>query len=433
MKKLISVILTMLLIFTFAACGGGSGGNGGGGSARSDQPKTGVDAIDVIGEDGIDWNHMSMEELYEKAKQEGGVVKIYATTTDANTAKKKIARDYPDVEWEFVQCDTDEVKGMIERDYDSGKIYADVLLVKDSSGEIYTDLVQYDIVKVYYPAVICEHISDDLLQYGLPLYSTFNPWFYNTRDFPDGVPIKSWWDIVQGYNPDTKSYVDANGNNTQYWHIYTKGIKAPSYAALWAQLIEDSDALFAQYKEQYGEDLVITYTDKLQNSNFKSFPENNAGVELFWRFSQMKSFELSDGDAVVTAVNESVNGPTLGLCSASKLDNRDMGMDIAWVTGLSPYTAQDAAAYVYVVSECDNPAGARLYINYILGGEDGQSGCYTTFDKLGHWSVRDDVTYQKSGINYEEVGLKAPDFGKIFEYYSSVGSYWDLWSSWSKK
>ncbi|MBQ6234869.1 MAG: hypothetical protein IJK54_03055, partial [Clostridia bacterium] len=359
-------------------------------------------------------------------------VKIYATTTDANTAKKKIARDYPDVEWEFVQCDTDEVKGMIERDYDAGKVYADVLLVKDSSGEIYNDLVMYDILKVYYPAAICSHISDDLLQYGLPLYSTFNPWFYNTRDFPDGVPIKSWWDIVQGYNVDTQSYKDANGNNTQYWHIYTKGIKAPSYAALWAQLIVDSDALFAQYKEQYGEDLVITYNDKLQNSSFKHFPENNAGVELFWRFSQMTMSELSDGDQVVTAVNESVNGPTLGLCSASKLDNRDMGMDIAWVTGLSPYTAQDAAAYLYVVSGCDNPAGARLYINYLLGGEDGQSGCYATFDKLGHWSVRDDVVYEKSGIEYAEVGLKAPDFKQIFDYYSSVGSYWDLWSNWSK-
>lgn len=433
MKRIIAVILTMLLVLLTAACGGASdSGNTGTGTVDDGQPKTGVEAIDAIGEDGVDWNHMSMEELYEMAKQEGGVVKIYATTTDANTAKKKIARDYPDVEWEFVQCDTDEVKGMIERDYDAGKVYADVLLVKDSSGEIYNDLVMYDILKVYYPAAICSHISDDLLQYGLPLYSTFNPWFYNTRDFPDGVPIKSWWDIVQGYNVDTQSYKDANGNNTQYWHIYTKGIKAPSYAALWAQLIVDSDALFAQYKEQYGEDLVITYNDKLQNSSFKHFPENNAGVELFWRFSQMTMSELSDGDQVVTAVNESVNGPTLGLCSASKLDNRDMGMDIAWVTGLSPYTAQDAAAYLYVVSDCDNPAGARLYINYLLGGEDGQSGCYATFDKLGHWSVRDDVVYEKSGIEYAEVGLKAPDFKQIFDYYSSVGSYWDLWSNWSK-
>ena len=432
MKKTIAVILAMLLIAAAVACGGAGNGNAGGQTADNGQPKTGVESIDTIGEDGIDWNHMSMEELYEMAKQEGGVVKIYATTTDANTAKKKIARDYPDVEWEFVQCDTDEVKGMIERDYDAGKVYADVLLVKDSSGEIYNDLVMYDIVKVYYPAAICSHIDSSLLQYGLPLYSTFNPWFYNTRDFPDGVPIKSWWDIVEGYNVDTQSYKDANGNNTQYWHIYTKDIKAPSYAALWAQLIVDSDALFAQYKEQYGEDLVITYTDKLQNNSFKFFPENNAGVELFWRFSQMSMAELSDGDQVVTAVNESVNGPTLGLCSASKLDNRDMGMDIAWVTGLSPYTTQDAAAYLYVVSGCDNPAGARLYISYLLGGDDGQSGCYATFDKLGHWSVRDDVTYEKSGIEYEKVGLKAPDFKQIFEYYSSVGSYWDLWSNWSK-
>ena len=430
MKKTIALILAVLMVLAGVSCSSGTGSNAG--TQTNDAPKTGVEAIDVIGEDGIDWNHMSMEELYEMAKQEGGVVKIYATTTDANTAKKKIARDYPDVQWEFVQCDTDEVKGMIERDYDSGKIYADVLLVKDSSGEIYNDLVMYDIVQVYYPAAICAHISDDLLQYGLPLYSTFNPWFYNTRDFPDGVPIKSWWDIVQGYNVDTRSYTDANGNDTQYWHIYTKDIKAPSYAALWAQLIVDSDALFAQYKEQYGEDLVITYSDSLQNDSFKHLPENNAGVELFWRFSQMKSYELSDGDAVVTAVNESVNGPTLGLCSASKLDNRDMGMDIAWVTGLSPYTAQDAAAYVYVASGCDNPAGARLYISYILGGEDGQSGCYTTFDKLGHWSVRDDVVYEKAGIEYEEVGLKAPAFDKIFDYYSSVGSYWGLWSSWKK-
>ncbi len=440
MKKIVAVILSILLLGSLAACskgGDNAGGNAGGnGSQTSEQPRTGVAAIDVIGEDGIDWNHMSMDELYEMAKKEGGVVKIYATTTDANTAKKKIAREFPDVEWEFVQCDTDEVKGMIERDYDAGKIYADVLLCKDSSGEIYNDLLMYDIVKAYYPAEICKHVSPALLQYGMPLYSTFNPWFYNTsadKGFPDGCPINSWWDIVQGYNVDTKSYTDASGNDTQYWHIYTKDIKAPSYAALWAQLFVDSDALLAQYKEQYGEDLVFTYNDKLQNNSFRNLPENNAGVELYWRFSQMKSFELSDGDAVVKAVNDSVNGPTLGLCSASKLDNREMGMDIAWVTGLSPYTAQDAAAYIYVVSGCDNPAGARLYINYILGGADGQHGCYQTFDKLGHWSVRDDVVYEKSGITYEEVGLKAPDFEKIFDYYSSVGSYWDLWSSWVKK
>lgn len=412
MKKIFAILCALLLLCTAFACKGGTAGN-------------------TAEDDGIDWEHMSMDELYEMAKQEGGVVKIYATTTDAETARKKIARDFPDVNFEFVSCDTNTIKSLLERDYDAGKVNADVVLVKDASGEIYNGLVAYDILKIYNPAAICEHIDPELLTYGMPLYSTFNPWFYSTRDFPDGPPIESWWDIVKGYNVDTKSYKDANGNDTQYWNVYTKDIKGASYAALWAQLMIDSDALFEQYKKQYGEDLVITYTDKLQNNTFKNFPENNAGVELFWRFTQMQTFEQADGDAVANAVDLSVNGPTIGLCSASKLDNRDSsGMQIGWVTGLSPYTAQNAASYVYVASNCDNPAGARLYINYIMGGDDGQSGCYQTFDKLGHWSVRDDVEYTKSGVEADEVGLKAPDMKQIYSYFVSVQSYWDLWSSW---
>jgi iron(III) transport system substrate-binding protein len=249
------------------------------------------------------------------------------------------------------------------------------------------------------------------------------------------VPIESWWDIVKGYNVETQSYKDAAGNNTQFWTIYSKDITSPSYAALWAQLISDSDKLEAQYKAQYGEPLVFTYTDHLQNTaGVMELPENNAGVELFWRFSQMTITPLADGDAVVEAVHDSVNGPTLGLCSASKLDNSkqamgESGMDIAWVTGLEPYTAQDAAAYSYVVSNCDNPAGARLFIRFMMGDADGQSGCYTVFDKLGHWSVRDDVVYKKSGIAYEDVNLTAPNYNEIYANYPNVKAYWNLWNS----
>ena len=438
MKKILAVILSILMLGTLMACSGGaSSTQPAANNAQADQPKTGADAIDTVGADGIDWNHLSMDELYEMAKAEGGVIKIYATTADGNTAKKKIAKDYPDLEFEYVSCDTDTIKGKIELESSTGNVNADLMLVKDSSGEIYNDLVQPGIVSVYYPAAICSHIDPDMLAYGLPLYATFNPWFYNDRLYPDGCPIQSWWDIVEGYNPETKSYTNAAGENTQYWTIYTKDIKAPSYAALWAQLIIDSDALRAQYEAQYGKPLEITYTDQLQNSGFKYFPEDNAGVELFWRFTQMQSTELDGGDSVVSAVHESLNGPTLGLCSASKIDNSkavmgENGMDIAWVTGLAPYTAQNAASYLYVVEGCDNPAGARLFINYMLGGEDGNSGCYSVFDKRGHWSVRDDVTYAESGIALADVGLKSPDFEQIYDYYLSIQSYWSLWTGWRK-
>jgi len=438
MKKAFAVLLAVLMLGTMFACAGS--GTTQNTPAANPEPTvvTGADAIDTVGSDGIDWNHMTQQELYEMAKAEGGVIKIYSTTADGNTAKKKIAKDFPDLEFEYVSCDTDTIKGKIEFEWESGNEGADLMLVKDSSGEIFNDLVQPGIVSLYYPAEICSHIDDELLKYGMPLYSTFNPWFYNTRLYPDGCPIKSWWDIVEGYNEDTQSFTNAAGENTQKWVIFTKDIKAPSYAALWAQLIIDGDALAEQYKTQYGKDLTITYTDKLLNNGYRFFPENNAGVELFWRFTQMKTTELDGGDSVVEAVDKSINGPTLGLCSASKIDNSKVvmgenGMDIAWVTGLSPYTAQNAASYVYVTSYSDNPAGARLFINYLLGGEDGNSGCYTVFDKRGHWSVRDDVEYKESGVDIASVGLKAPDFAEVYDYYMSIQSYWDTWTDWRGK
>ena len=428
MKKILAILLALTMTLALFACSNTPAGS------NDKKIVTGVDAIDLIGEDGIDWNHMSSEELYEMAKKEGGSITIYSTTADADTARKYFRDAYPDLTVEYISCDTNTVMPKIEMEAQSGNPMADVLMVKDASGEIYNELVLWDLVKIYYPADVCAHIAPEMLQYGLPLYSTFNPWFYNTRMY-DSVPIESWWDIVKGYNVDTHSYKDANGNGTQFWTIYSKDITAPSYAALWAQLIADSDKLKAQYETQYGEPLVFTYQDHLQNTpGVMELPENNAGVELFWRFSQMTITPLADGDAVVEAVHDSVNGPTLGLCSASKLDNSkqsmgESGMDIAWVTGLQPYTAQDAAAYSYIVTGCDNPAGARLFIRFMMGDADGQSGCYTVFDKLGHWSIRDDVEYKKSGITYEEVNLTAPNYEQIYANYPNVKAYWNLWNS----
>lgn len=433
MKKIVAVLIALCMLVSLTACGE-TDDAGGAAAGKTGEVVTGVEAIDIIGEDGIDWNHMSMDELYEMAKAEGGTITIYATTADADTARKYIRDEYPDLNFEYISCDTNTVMPKIEMEAQSGNPMADVLIVKDASGEVYNEFVQWGIVKPFYPADICAHISEDMLQFGLPLYSTFNPWFYNSRMF-DEVPIESWWNIVDGYNEETQSYKDAAGNNTQYWTIYSKDITGPSYAALWGQLFVDGDTMAEQYKRQYGKDLVFTYHEHLQNTpGLMELPENNASVELFWRFSQMTITPLADGDAVVEAVHDSVNGPTLGLTSASKLDNSkrsmgESGLDIAWVTGLQPYTAQDAAAYSYVVSGCDNPAGARLFIKYMMGGEDGKSGCYNVFDKLGHWSVRDDVTYQKSGISYEEVNLRAPDYSEIYRNYPNVKAYWNLWNS----
>lgn len=416
LNKIAVSMLLLMLVFTFAVFAGGDDEKGGGSKVASD----------------IDYDSLSWDELYELAKQESGVIKVYATTTDASSAIRRFKTAFPELKdkIEYISCDNDTVASKIEMECDTGNINADVMQVKDNSGEIYHELVLYDYISIYRPEVITKHIDESLLEFGLPLYATFNPWYYNTKMYPNGAPIKSWWDIVQGYDPETGSYVGKDGVNHQFWTIFTKDITGPSYASLWCQLIIDADKLEKQYEAQYGKKLEYTYTSKLKNvAGIMELPENNAGVELFYRFTQMKMTELNDGDGVVDAVDQSINGPTLGLTSASKLDNADMGMNIAWVIGLEPYTAFKACSYSYVVNGTDNPAGARLYIMYCMGGEDGKSGCYTSFDKRGTWSVRDDIVYEKNGKTVEQVKLTEPDFNKIYETYPNVTAYWKYWRS----
>ena len=424
MKRFIALLLCAMLCLTLFGC------TQSGESSQGGSDKTTAAPTEKPTEAGPGYESMSMDELYELAKAEGGTITVYSTTTSAQTAAKKFQKAYPDLKVEYIESDTDSVASRIKTESDSGHVAADVLMVKDNSGEVYYELVLEDYLSLYYPKAVCEHIDDSLLTYGMPLFATYSTWYYNTDMYPDGCPLQSWWDIVQGYNPETEDYTDGNGNNTQFWTIYTKDITSPSYSALWCQLVIDGDAIAAQYEKQYGKPLEYTYMKHLSNEpGLMYFPDNNGGVELFWRFTQMNITGLGDGDAVVAAVDESLNGPTLGLCSASKLDNQATGATIDWVRGLEPYTAFLACDYVYTIKGCDNPAGARLFILYCLGGDDGQSGCLSVFNTIGRWSVRDDFVFEKSPYSIEEVNLKSPDFEDIYSYFLSVTSYWTKWSS----
>ncbi|MDR1193542.1 MAG: hypothetical protein LBK98_05150 [Peptococcaceae bacterium] len=426
------VLLLSVSLILIPGCGNAASQGAGSALAAGDDtptPAPGGDATPA----GPDYVNLTLEELYQLALEEPGTVTIYSTTTNAYTAVKNIERAYPDLKGKFVyvECDTNNVADRITMESESGNINADILQVKDNSGEVFYELVGYDYLEIYQPTSVAAQVDPLLLKYGMPAYASFSPWYYNTETYPDGCPLTSWWDIVEGYNASTGTYKDAAGNDTQFWTIFTKDITSASYAALWGQLIADGDLMTQQYESQFGQPLEFTYMKHLQNSpGVMEFPENNGGVELFWRFTQMKMTELDDGDQVVLAVDQSLSGPTLGLCSAGKRDNINSGAKIDWVTGLQPYTAFMGCDYLYVVKGSDNPAGSRFFILYSLGGDDGKNGALDPLNSRGtYWSSRDDVVFDKAPYTIEEVNLKSPDFEEIYSYYPNVKAYWLYWRS----
>ena len=97
-RKLFVSVLLLMLVFTFAVFAGGD-----------EEKKGGSVASD------IDYDSLTMDELYELAKKESGVIKVYATTTDASSAIRRFKSDYPELKdkIEYISCDNDTVASKI--------------------------------------------------------------------------------------------------------------------------------------------------------------------------------------------------------------------------------------------------------------------------------------------------------------------------------
>jgi iron(III) transport system substrate-binding protein len=422
MKKFFALLLSLSMVLSLAACC--SKGN------SNDSQTDGETASDLhlgydinTGENHYgpyydEWSDKTDEELFEEALKEDTTINVYATSSKMMKVEEGFEAAYPGLDLVVSDLKTDEVLSKAKIEHDTGNITADVLQTKDVNGNVFHEWYNQDILEPYYPKDICSHIDEGYLKYGYPLYASQSMWYYNTKAFPDGQPIHSWWEIIE-----------KNEDGTQKYRLFTKEIGQESaYLSLFASFINNADEMAQSYKDTYGKDLEYTY----DASSFDfEVPENNAGVEYLWRFSQAKMTFISDGDELVLAVhNSTAEDPALCLASAGKIGNRDeSGYDIAWCLNLEPYTALLNLECLFIAKGTNSPAGARLFIRYVTGGADGKSEGMKPFKKEGNWPVRDDVEDKKNPAQLTELGARANDLSAIYDIYLDVQEMWTYWLS----
>ena len=426
MKKFFALLLSLSMVLSLAACG--SKGN------SNDSQTDGETASDLhLGYDinsgesfygpyYDEWSDKTDEELYEEALKEDTTINVYATSSKMMKVEESFEKAYPGLDLVVSDLDNDEVLSKAKIEHETGNITADVLQTKDVNGNVFHEWYNQDILEPYYPKDICSHIDEGNLKYGYPLYASQSMWFYNTAAFPNGQPIHSWWEIIE-----------KNEDGTQKYRLFTKEIGQESaYLSLFASFINNADEMAQSYKDTYGKDLEYTY----DASSFDfDVPENNAGVEYLWRFSQAEMTFIGDGDELVLAVhNSTAEDPALCLASAGKIGNRDeSGYDIAWCLNLTPYTALLNLECLFIAKGTNSPAGARLFIRYITGGADGKSEGMKPFKKEGNWPVRDDVEDKKNPAKLSELGARANDLSAIYDIYPDVQDMWTYWLSQNPK
>ena len=422
MKKFFALLLSLSMVLSLAACG--SKGN------SNDSQTDGETASDLhlgydinTGENHYgpyydEWSDKTDEELFEEALKEDTTINVYATSSKMMKVEEGFEAAYPGLDLVVSDLKTDEVLSKAKIEHDTGNITADVLQTKDVNGNVFHEWYNQDILEPYYPKDICSHIDEGYLKYGYPLYASQSMWYYNTKAFPDGQPIHSWWEIIE-----------KNEDGTQKYRLFTKEIGQESaYLSLFASFINNADEMAQSYKDTYGKALEYTY----DASSFDfEVPENNAGVEYLWRFSQAKMTFISDGDELVLAVhNSTAEDPALCLASAGKIGNRDeSGYDIAWCLNLEPYTALLNLECLFIAKGTNSPAGARLFIRYVTGGADGKSEGMKPFKKEGNWPIRDDVEDKKNPAELTELGARANDLSAIYDIYLDVQEMWTYWLS----
>lgn len=419
MSKSLALLLALCMLFSLVACGNQQTNTPAQNKGAPQENTPAVEDSSFYGPIYDDWSKMTDEELYEQALEElkdGSSINVYATSSKMLKDKETFEEAFPGLTVEIMDLDSDEVLQKCVLEADSGNVQGDALQVKDVNGQVFFEYYEDGYIAPFYPEDICSHISEDLLRYGYPLYASQSFWYYNTEAFPENQPIDSWWQIIE-----------RNDDGSQKYRLFAKEIGSETaYLSLFASFIVNAEQMEANYKEVYGEDLEYTY----DASGFAfDVPENNAGVEYLWRFSQMKITFVGDGDELVKAVhNSTADDPALALASAGKISNRDdSSYNIAWLV-LNPYNGLQNIEYMYVVNNCKHPAGARLFIRYVTGGADGESGGFKPFQKEGNWPVRDDVK-NKNDMTLVELNAKEPDLAAIYNVFLDAQDMWLYWLS----
>ncbi len=420
MSKSLALLLALCMVFSLVACGNQQTNTPAQNEEAPQEEAPAVEDSSFYGPIYDDWSKMTDEELYEQALEElkdGSTINVYATSSKMLKDKETFEEAFPGLTVEIMDLDSDEVMQKCVLEADSGNVQGDVLQVKDVNGQVFFEYYEDGYIAPFYPEDICSHISEDLLRYGYPLYASQSFWYYNTEAFPENQPIDSWWQIIE-----------RNDDGSQKYRLFAKEIGSETaYLSLFASFIVNAEQMEANYKEVYGEDLEYTY----DASGFDfDVPENNAGVEYLWRFSQMKITFIGDGDELVEAVhNSTADDPALALASAGKISNRDdSGYNIAWLV-LNPYNGLQNIEYMYVVNNCKHPAGARLFIRYVTGGADGESGGFKPFPQEGNWPVRDDVKDKNNDMTLVELNAKEPDLAAIYNVFLDTQDMWIYWLS----
>lgn len=325
----------------------------------------------IIGEE-------SQKDLYSAALNEDILI-VYTVSTRLTQVKESFEKKYPGLSVEIRDLRSPDLVDAVWNNYENGRQDCDVVICNDNSGEFKSRLVDTGAVRPYISSSIMNSMEEDAIGDTLTFINEAEMIFYNSEVFNE-CPITNIWELTDDKYKE-KIYIP-------------NPVRSFSTYALLGSILNESDKLEKAYISYYGEKPVLK--------------NNETVAELFLKELSKNVVFTNSSDEVYEALGANSGEALFGFMVSSKLRMREYGYSFEPVYNLEPFSGSKTSFAVMLASDSKNVNTAKLFINYLLGEEDGTGEGYKPFLTEGTWATRKDVK-NNSAVPINEIDLLIPD------------------------
>ncbi|MGO1839124.1 MAG: ABC transporter substrate-binding protein [Candidatus Microbacterium stercoravium] len=348
--------------------------------------------------DDVDWDALSHEELVEMATEEGEV-SAYAFTSRIAAIEESFEAEYPDIDVVASDISSSELITRLATEHTAGSATADVAYVSDAPVVV-TELLADGVLLPYVPSRVSDALPTEF-QEPLPANRlSTKVLMYNEEAHPDGPPVTNLWELTDDEWSGRVVLVDPN----------VRG----DYLDLATEFSLRAEEMASAYADHVGEE--ITLDDGVPD----------AGLQFMKDLYANDAVLVDDTDTVNAAVG--VTGQEdapVGFTSYSdRRDNEEEGWALQVASGVAPSPGIVFPAYLGVTANAENPAAARLLIDFMMGDDSATGGPgFEPFYVAGDYPTRTDIDTPADALSLDELAAWRIDPEASAEHRSDVADF----------
>ncbi len=308
---------------------------------------------------------MSPQDLLPLAQEEGTVT-VYSFTSRIGKVEAAFEEAYPGIDLQGFDISSTEQIARLKAEAQAGVVNADVIYISDTPV-VLTELLETGIIEPYVPPRVADRVPDEFKSPLLAQRLSTKVLMYNEEANPDGAPVSNLWELT-----------------TDEWTgrvVMVDPLQRGDYLDLMTEIVLQSDVMAEAYQAEFGQ--AIDLGDAA-----------NAGEKFIMDLFANDLILVSSTDDVNAAVGKlGQQNPPVGFTSYSdRRDNEEEGWALQVANDVQPAPGIIFPAIVALAKDANNPAAARLVIDFLMGDESETGGPgLAPFYVAGDYVTRTDI------------------------------------------